>query len=350
MLAFLTQPLTGHLVDKMEHKHWALFGTMLLFTLAVLLSIGLTAHPSTLHLPPSTVFLLPILLGIGNSLFHVWGGQLVAVRTGNDIRALGIYVSTGALGLAVGVVFASWPLLWVLLLAICVAPLLSPLLGEGNTPSPSSLRSAKNALPSTLNYIFLLLILLIVAMRSMISTTFSGAMEKTTAIFLLVGFVSMLGKAAGGFLCKWMGIVWASVLMVVGVAILYFTLNAPPSTLNAPPSTLLPFLGLFLVNCTMPVTLYFANVLLKGREGLAFGLLAAVLMPGYLLATFNSQLSTLNFQLSTFNSQLLPPPPPRYHRPGARRALAAEGTQGEGVVGFCCHQHRDQRDAEPHSV
>ena len=44
------------------------------------------------------------------------------------------------------------------------------------------------------------------------------------------------------------------------------------------------FLGLFMINCTMPVTLYLANVVLKGKEGLAFGLLAAALMPGYLLA------------------------------------------------------------------
>ena len=44
--------------------------------------------------------------------------------------------------------------------------------------------------------------------------------------------------------------------------------------------------GLFLINCTMPITLYWANALLKGYEGLAFGLLAAALIPGYLLATF----------------------------------------------------------------
>jgi len=43
--------------------------------------------------------------------------------------------------------------------------------------------------------------------------------------------------------------------------------------------------GLFLVNCTMPITLYWANVMLKGREGLAFGLLAASLIPGYLIVT-----------------------------------------------------------------
>jgi hypothetical protein len=44
--------------------------------------------------------------------------------------------------------------------------------------------------------------------------------------------------------------------------------------------------GIFLMNCTMPVTLYLANLLLPGREGLAFGLLAAALIPGYLLAVY----------------------------------------------------------------
>jgi len=44
--------------------------------------------------------------------------------------------------------------------------------------------------------------------------------------------------------------------------------------------------GVFAINLTMPVTLYLANVVLKGKEGLAFGLLAAALIPGYLLAIF----------------------------------------------------------------
>ena len=44
--------------------------------------------------------------------------------------------------------------------------------------------------------------------------------------------------------------------------------------------------GIFLMNCTMPITLYLANVLLPRREGLAFGLLAAALIPGYLLAVY----------------------------------------------------------------
>jgi hypothetical protein len=48
-------------------------------------------------------------------------------------------------------------------------------------------------------------------------------------------------------------------------------------------SLMVLLLGLFMINCTMPITLYLANYVLPGREGLAFGILAAALMPGYLL-------------------------------------------------------------------
>ena len=59
-----------------------------------------------------------ILLGIGNSFFHTWGGKQVAMKTHNDIRALGVIVSTGAFGLAIGTVFCSWTLLFTFLLAL----------------------------------------------------------------------------------------------------------------------------------------------------------------------------------------------------------------------------------------
>ena len=60
------------------------------------------------------------LLSIGNSFFHVWGGKQVALTTGNDIRALGVFVSTGAMGLAIAIVFFSWMLLSLFLIALCV--------------------------------------------------------------------------------------------------------------------------------------------------------------------------------------------------------------------------------------
>ena len=95
VLAFLTQPLTGWWADWMRQRHWMLLGSVLLLTLGVA-----ACQLSTIN----EQFIMPtaVLLGIGNSLFHVWGGKQVAVNTGNDIRALGVFVSTGAFGLAVG--------------------------------------------------------------------------------------------------------------------------------------------------------------------------------------------------------------------------------------------------------
>ena len=114
--------------------------------------------------------------------------------------------------------------------------------------------------------------MVIVALRSWLGEDLTAGITKTQTMVLLLGFTAMIGKAAGGFMCKWLGIALAVILMVVGTAVSYFL-----------PFYLFTFLPLFFVNCTMPVTLWLANRQLPGREGLAFGLLAAALMPGYLL-------------------------------------------------------------------
>ena len=87
----------------------------------------------------------------------------------------------------------------------------------------------------------------------------------------------MLGKMAGGWLARQLGIVRMLVLVVflVAVCLVFRSLGI-----------VVLLVGLFAVNTTMPVTLYLANVVLPKQEGLAFGLLAAALIPGYLLATF----------------------------------------------------------------
>ncbi len=307
VLAFLTQPLTGWLADRIANKHWLLLASMLLLTAAVLV---LTVFPLFGRGVGGESVLIALLLGLGNSLFHVWGGQQVAVRSQNDIRALGIFVSTGAFGLVVGMVFASWPLLWVLLLGYCFLSGYSfsryevgfsryEVRGtrcentsnseltqkEGLSTSRTSYLVPRTSKKNTSKYLLLILILLFVAFRSSISAAFTGGLGTGETFVLLAGFIAMLGKAFGGFLCRWTGLWWGFAIMLAAVA-------------------LSPLLGrgvggeagLFFINCTMPVTLYLANRLLPGREGLSFGLLAAALMPGYLVAQ-SSPLSTLLFPL-----------------------------------------------------
>ena len=249
VLAFLTQPFTGMMADKMPHRHWLLLTSNLILTLASLatLAVALYARQSE-----GAILTVAILLGIGNSLFHVWGGKQTAVTTGNDMRALGIFVSTGAFGLALGMLFCSWSLLYVFLL------------GRRFHRTAWFEKS-----------IFTWGWFTVVMMRSLAGEAFSSAIARTNATVLLIGFVAMAGKMAGGWIARWLGIVPALALLLVVAPACYLARGLGMSTL---------LVGLFAINCTMPITLYLANVVLKGKEGLAFGLLAAALIPGYLLA------------------------------------------------------------------
>lgn len=273
VLAFLTQPLTGWWADKMRQKHWMLLGAVLLLTLAVMTASLRTLFQSP-DLAQTLLLIMSILLGTGNSLFHVWGGKQVALRTGNDIRALGLFVSTGAFGLAIGGVFASWLLLYVFLLSICTLSVAAVKFSEGEESRAETVSSEWKSWNGV--GLIIVFIMLIVAGRSFAGEAYTTGITKSTLLIVVLGAVSMLGKMAGGWMVKGLGM-WKAVTLVVVGAVLCF--------IGKEVHIAVMLTGLFLVNCTMPVTLYWANALMKGREGLAFGLLAAALIPGYLLAT-----------------------------------------------------------------
>ena len=271
ILAFLTQPLTGLWADCMKRRHWMLLASVLLLTVAVLAtSIVVSFRLSTVGM-----MVVPILLGMGNSLFHVWGGKQVAVTTGNDMRALGAFVSTGAFGLALGIAFFSWPLLYTVLLTICVLSTAYVHLDLKAGISAINSQEAECRFSKLFIWMSLLVLMLVVMLRSFVGETFSGEMSRTGSMVLLIGLLSMLGKMAGGWLAHHLGIVRMLALVIVLVLVCLVFRSQ---------EMVIALVGLFAVNCTMPVTLYLANVVLPKREGLAFGLLAAALIPGYLLA------------------------------------------------------------------
>jgi energy-converting hydrogenase Eha subunit E len=255
----------------MKRRHWMLLASVLLLTVAVLAtSIVVSFRLSTVGM-----MVVPILLGMGNSLFHVWGGKQVAVTTGNDMRALGAFVSTGAFGLALGIVFFSWPLLYTVLLTICVLSTAYVHLDLKAGISAINSQEAECRFSKLFIWMSLLVLMLVVMLRSFVGETFSGEMSRTSSMVLLIGLLSMLGKMAGGWLAHHLGIVRMLALVIVLVLVCLVFRSQ---------EMVIALVGLFAVNCTMPVTLYLANVVLPKREGLAFGLLAAALIPGYLLA------------------------------------------------------------------
>lgn len=296
IMAFLTQPVTGAIADRISHVHW------LLLLSATALSMGVLAAMFAMVSASSVAMLAgAILLGLGNSLFHVWGGKLTAIGTSNDIRALGLFVSTGAMGLAVGGVFASWTLLCVLLLAFCVlsaafvrftktcSSLLVGQSGSSGGDAQCVVGRGQRFAPAMV-LLLLAVIIAVVMLRSFIGATLTSGLTKTQAVILLLGFTAMMGKMAGGWLCKGMGIIPAMTLVVVVTLVCVVMPDSCLLSISGMQVSAFTLLGLFAVNCTMPVTLYFSNMLLPGREGLSFGLLAAALMPGYVLAMSSAHL------------------------------------------------------------
>ena len=272
MLAFLSQPLTGMWVDRMKQRHWMLLASVMLLALAVLATaVAATRSFSTIGIP-----VVAILLGMGNSLFHVWGGKQVATETGNDIRMLGAFVATGALGLSIGYVFFSWLLLCFLVLAISLLSVFYITIDKESIEATSRSTSTKHSFSTSLISLILLALMTAVMLRSLIGETFTIGLPKSNAIVLLIGGVSMLGKMAGGWIAHRFGIISTLVSVMLLALACHLCRNQ---------GMVVFFVGLFAVNCTMPITLYLANMVLPGREGLAFGLLAAALIPGYLIST-----------------------------------------------------------------
>ena len=282
ILAFMTQPFTGLLVDKMERRHWVLLVSMSLLSIAVLAASMVVAAGTV----KAGMLAVAVLLGFGNSLFHVWGGKQVVITHGNDMPALGLFVSTGALGLSLGVVFYSWFLLQAFLLVLCLLAVAYVGMDGRSDRSVRSDRSDWNGgveIASRYGMGFVLAsmaaLVAFVLFRSFTGELFSSGagVGKTQVVVLLMGAVAMLGKMAGGWLAKWFGIVPSMVVVLLFVMVCFVVGGSNLAILLT---------GIFMTNCTMPVTLYLANVVLEGKEGLAFGILAAALIPGYLLAVF----------------------------------------------------------------
>lgn len=282
VLAFMSQPLTGLMVDRMKARHWLLIASSLSLTLAVatasliptLMNTSLSVMEGGLGV--WLLMLVAVLLGVGNSLFHVWGGKQAVVVAGNDMRALGVFVSTGALGLAVGFVFRSWTLLYVLLLAVVALAIVFLWSEESRVCSEIILHTPRMLSPVSV-WTAVVLLMLFVAYRSFAGEVFSQDIVKAPTLILTMGFVSMLGKMSGGWIANRVGVLKSLAVVLAGVALCVFFRGD---------SFMMLLAGIFLLNCTMPVTLFLANAVLPGREGLAFGLLAAALIPGYLMAVY----------------------------------------------------------------
>lgn len=257
ILAFVTQSPVGIIIDKYNKPKLFLAISMAAMIFGYLLS---------------DYYVISVtLIGLSNSLFHVAGGKYVTDKSGNDISHLGIFVSTGAIGLLLGqryILFTAMPYIFFALLIVC--GLLMILSDDSETKTCSeTYENKKNS------SIALYAVIAVVAIRSFVGKLVSPDFTLSEHIPLVIAFATALGKAMGGVCSKKFGIKATTYISMLAASIC-LTLGAG--------STPLFILGIFAFNFTMPITLYYANILLKGNEGFAFGTLAAALTPGFFIA------------------------------------------------------------------
>lgn len=257
-LAFSTQCLVGLAADRVKkHAPSASFSM-----LAVVLGFALPAPP----------FLRVLLVGLGNSVFHVAGGAYTLEKSGGRAGSLGVFVAPGAIGLTLGTLWPSLGVLFAALLTFC-ALLEIPLsrLGSGEDPAVVDAAIPEPCAGRGRVFISVLLLIAAVATRAVGGSVVSFPWKTGAVLGLVLTAAVWAGKTAGGFLCDRTGPSPAALASVPAAALCIAFCS----------SWMLPsLLGQFALNLTMPVTLWLLYRAMPEDPGLAFGLAASALWPG----------------------------------------------------------------------
>lgn len=251
--AFAMQMPLGLLADLLcRNRRFAIGGAALVALVCCLPSFGLAGA---------------VILGLGNGLFHIGGGLDVLNVSGRKAAPLGVFVSPGAYGIYLGTLWGKlgispWPVLALLLLA-CAG-----MLTLHRTVIPSN---APMAFPPKPVFPWAALLFLVVVLRSYGGMAGSFDWKTGGWAFAAVSAV-VLGKTAGGFLADRFGTrKTATISLLLCAALFACSHLAIPGVL-----------ALFLINITMPITLFALAQAMPGCKGFSFGLLTFALFLGYL--------------------------------------------------------------------
>lgn len=251
-LAFSTQCAVGLITDRLGHlrAHTAAG------SLAVVLGFAL----------PLPQIIRVVLIGLGNSLFHVGGGTRTLLCAGGKAGPLGVFVAPGCMGLVMGTLFPRLGAAFAVLLALYAAATLALKSVPDSVPRSGTSDEDKGGT------VFLLVLLTAaVAVRALGGTCVSFPWKSGAAASVLMTAFVFAGKTLGGFICDRIGASKSALFSMPLAGVLIALCSA----------WMLPSLaGQFLVNLTMPVTLFLMYRAAPDSPGFAFGLAASALWPG----------------------------------------------------------------------
>ena len=269
-LAFSTQCLVGMLLDRAVRQDRLRGDAEMLYGSIQASAMFVTAAAA---IAPLGLMVKAALLGLGNSLFHVSAGTVTLDRSSGKAAPLGIFVAPGAFGITIGSLFPGW-IDWIcLLLGIAAISCFgfyrrSVFREDPESESLPEKHSESDALlPAAL-------LTAAVAVRAVGGSAAEFTWKEGAVPALVLTLFVFLGKGLGGFVCDRWGTVKPSLVTIgIAAALTAFFAKSMPLSLA----------GQFLINLSMPVTLWLLYRHLPDRPGLAFGLAASALWPGTLI-------------------------------------------------------------------
>lgn len=235
-------------------------------------------------------FTHPVVLGVGNALFHIGGGVGTIhedERKGWRGRGLGVFVAPGAFGLFLGMQLAKnsagsgWLYGAGAFMTLVCAGAACRRLRTGVRLEDNLMNSRMQVDPmqdAKIGEIIPLVVcsFLVVVLRSYIGMAVTFSWKTTVFAAVISTLAIVFGKAAGGFLAAKLGFLRTAVVSLSAAAVFYLFSGFMPAGV----------LALFLFNMTMPITLYLLIRKLPGLPGFSFGFLTFGLFLGFLPTYF----------------------------------------------------------------
>ncbi len=267
-LAFGPQMIFGAFCDEHRKFPAGAFGCVLVFAGALCRAMIPVSVPEYAF----NLWAAVILVGVGNAFFHVGGGIDSLVHSGGKLSRSGVYVSSGAIGVALGIYncdkttggIGFIAVLMMFCMVLC-------LIAHGRYPSEGDADINGAASEKTAIGFVIAFALVSVLIRSFGGTVIPMDWKTTAGLGLVSGFAAFAGKFIGGFAGDIFG------ARKTGIISLAASL---PFIILGRENMFISVIGIILFNMTMPITLGIIAEKIPKNPGIAFGLTTAALLLG----------------------------------------------------------------------
>lgn len=251
-LAFVPQSLMGYANDKNPKLRLDYLGTILLIISMLLFSF------TNLN-----VYLMLIILCLGNACLHVSGAEVTLKNSNGMLSHSAIFVAGGSFGVISGKLLAmtnipSWILI---ILIISIIPFI--MLANTYNSNNNSCDKFEYTNKKINSKIIILCALIVVIVRGYMGYGIPTSWNKTIIQTIILYVTMGIGKAMGGILSDRFGIRKIAVIStLLSVPFLCFGNNL----------MIVSLIGVMMFSMTMPITLAILVSELKRTPGLAFGI------------------------------------------------------------------------------